>query len=234
MNNVNIFRRFVESIGVAAIFLATAVPRANAEQFSIVVLPDTQSYLNANAAIFAAQTQWIAANAGPLDENIIYVTHLGDIVDTISCNPSDQNWATANDAFSTLDIAGIPYGIHPGNHDYDLNPGNIPCSASQPTVKYNDGTLGRPGFGADRYTIPPYGPAAEQFDPSPVSPTKPNDNNFVLFESPGGIKFIGLNLAWSNVNEAAVLTWADTTENLESIEAGAFRVFGDTLVGGNA
>lgn len=31
-----------------------------------------------------------------------------------------------------------------------------------------------------------------------------------------------------------VLTWADTTENLESIEAGAFRVFGDKLVGGNA
>lgn len=31
-----------------------------------------------------------------------------------------------------------------------------------------------------------------------------------------------------------VLTWSDTTENLESIEAGAFRVFGDTLVGGNA
>jgi len=31
-----------------------------------------------------------------------------------------------------------------------------------------------------------------------------------------------------------VLTWADTVENSESIEAGAFRVFGDTLVGGNA
>lgn len=31
-----------------------------------------------------------------------------------------------------------------------------------------------------------------------------------------------------------VLTWADTAENLESIEAGAFRVFGDALVGGNA
>lgn len=31
-----------------------------------------------------------------------------------------------------------------------------------------------------------------------------------------------------------VLTWEDTTENLESMEAGAFRVFGDTLVGGNA
>ncbi len=31
-----------------------------------------------------------------------------------------------------------------------------------------------------------------------------------------------------------VLTWTDTTDNMESIEAGAFRVFGDTLVGGNA
>lgn len=31
-----------------------------------------------------------------------------------------------------------------------------------------------------------------------------------------------------------VLTYAETTENLESIEAGAFRVFGDMLVGGHA
>lgn len=31
-----------------------------------------------------------------------------------------------------------------------------------------------------------------------------------------------------------VLSFAETVENLESIEAGAFRVFGDLLVGGNA
>ena len=31
-----------------------------------------------------------------------------------------------------------------------------------------------------------------------------------------------------------VLTWVETTDNQESMEAGAFRVFGDTLVGGNA
>jgi len=30
------------------------------------------------------------------------------------------------------------------------------------------------------------------------------------------------------------LTFAETTENLEGIEAGAFRVLGDVLVGGNA
>lgn len=31
-----------------------------------------------------------------------------------------------------------------------------------------------------------------------------------------------------------VLTWTETTENLDSIEVGAFRVLGDKLVGGNA
>ncbi len=31
-----------------------------------------------------------------------------------------------------------------------------------------------------------------------------------------------------------VLTWSETTDNQESIEKGAFRVFGDKLVGGNA
>ena len=31
-----------------------------------------------------------------------------------------------------------------------------------------------------------------------------------------------------------VLTWLDTPENLKSMEAGSFRVFGDMLVGGNA
>lgn len=31
-----------------------------------------------------------------------------------------------------------------------------------------------------------------------------------------------------------VLTWTETTENLDAIEAGAFRVLGDTLTGGRA
>jgi len=31
-----------------------------------------------------------------------------------------------------------------------------------------------------------------------------------------------------------VLTWAETSENLDAIEVGAFRVLGDKLVGGNA
>ena len=31
-----------------------------------------------------------------------------------------------------------------------------------------------------------------------------------------------------------VLTWSETTENVDAIEVGAFRVLGDLLVGGNA
>ena len=31
-----------------------------------------------------------------------------------------------------------------------------------------------------------------------------------------------------------VLTWSETSENLDAIENGAFRVLGDTLTGGNA
>lgn len=31
-----------------------------------------------------------------------------------------------------------------------------------------------------------------------------------------------------------VLTWLESEDNQQAIEAGAFRVFGDTLVGGNA
>jgi len=34
--------------------------------------------------------------------------------------------------------------------------------------------------------------------------------------------------------EDIVLTWAETTENLDAVENGAFRVLGDALVGGNA
>ncbi len=211
------------------IILATSLVPVRAEQFAIVVLPDTQAYLDhasdtitgGNAQIFFRQTQWIADNLNTMDfdtngdvEEIIYVTHTGDIVNQGDCNPADNHWATANDAYTTLDVAGVPYGIHPGNHDYDLNPGNNPCNPTQPTSKYNDGVLGRPGFGADRYTFPEYGPSAEQFDPSPMGPAKENNNSFILFESPGGVQFIGINLAYRNASgaaETAILDWADAT-----------------------
>lgn len=52
----------------------------------------------------------------------------------------------------------------------------------------------------------------------------------------GNVLTLRLHEAAEELNGASdiVLTWSDTTENLDSIEAGAFRVLGDKLTGGNA
>ena len=54
-------------------------PAYNLENFTIIVLPDTQYYSEGNLHVFDNQTQWIVNN---IDEmNIVFVSHLGDIVD---------------------------------------------------------------------------------------------------------------------------------------------------------
>lgn len=52
----------------------------------------------------------------------------------------------------------------------------------------------------------------------------------------GNVLTLSLHEAAEELNGASdiVLTWSETTENLDSIEAGAFRVLGDKLTGGNA
>ncbi len=225
---MNIFcftQRIARATALTLFISLFGLTSSQAEQFIIAVVPDTQAYLdhngdsvtNGNAQIFFAQTQWLANNLNTLDrdtngevEEIIYITHTGDIVNQGDCNPHNNHWATANDAYTTLDNAGATYGILPGNHDYDFTPGNG-CEPDEPTLKYNDGVLSRPGFGADRYsTMTEYGPQAQQYDTAVSSAD--NDNNFLLFQSPGGVQFIGINLAYRNANgatEAAVLNWAD-------------------------
>ena len=50
------------------------------EDFTIIALPDTQNEAEYFPAVFTSQTQWIADNKTL--ENIVFVTHLGDIVNT--------------------------------------------------------------------------------------------------------------------------------------------------------
>ncbi len=85
---------------------------AHAERFTIVALPDTQNYSKDFPAIYDAQMQWIVDNAEA--ENIVFVTHLGDIV-----NNADelQQWLNARGSHDILDAAGIPNGTAMGNHD---------------------------------------------------------------------------------------------------------------------
>ncbi len=222
--------RSVKSL-LALVFACGLPATTQAEQFSIIAIPDTQAYLDhsgdtingGNASRFFGQTTWIAGNIGA--ETIIYGTHLGDIVNTSDCNPADEHWATANDAMVTLDATNLPYGISPGNHDYDWSSGNT-CEADEPTAKYNNGVtpaedgVMRPGFGPARYVAQPfYGGSRLPGE---------NDDNYILFQSPvTGVKFIGLNIGWSNsdmsvdggldagesasiaADESAKLAWAD-------------------------
>ncbi len=85
------------------------------QEFTIVVLPDTQYYSRTYPKTFTCQTQWIADSKDLL--NIAFVTHVGDIVDTGDC--FKYEWRNANYSMSILD-AIVRYGILPGNHDMNI------------------------------------------------------------------------------------------------------------------
>jgi parallel beta-helix repeat protein len=81
------------------------------ENFTIVVLPDTQGYSQNYPWIFNNQTQWIADNVESL--NIVFVTQLGDLVNV----PYDiSQWENANQSMSKLD-GKVPWAVLLGNHD---------------------------------------------------------------------------------------------------------------------
>jgi len=88
---------------------------ASGEEFTIIVLPDTQKYVvnGAYPEIFTAQTQWIIDNKDAL--NIVFVIHEGDIVDTWN---NETEWSYANASMSLLDGV-VPYSVVPGDHDHE-------------------------------------------------------------------------------------------------------------------
>ena len=90
------------------------------ENFTIVVLPDTQGYSQNYPWIFNNQTQWIADNVESL--NIVFAAQLGDLVN-IPDNISQ--WENANQSMSKLD-GKVPWAVLLGNHDvYNYNRTNF-------------------------------------------------------------------------------------------------------------
>lgn len=81
------------------------------ENFTIIILPDTQYYSKDYPEIFLSQTQWIVDNIESL--NIVFVIHLGDIVDDWN---SIEQWNNANKSLSKLDDK-VPWSVMLGNHD---------------------------------------------------------------------------------------------------------------------
>jgi len=104
------------------IFLLTAalmmVPAcgtpADSAPFTLVMLPDTQNYSEKFPETFHAQTRWVRQNARK--ENVVFVTHVGDIVQHGGDVASE--WEVANAAMSALDGV-VPWAVTIGNHDYD-------------------------------------------------------------------------------------------------------------------
>ena len=93
--------------------------------FTYAVIPDTQDYDGEGRNTkrgrkpgvgptrnekFDATVDWLLANKEK--ENILFVSHTGDITDT----NNDPQWRFTSNAMSRLD-GKLPYAIAPGNHD---------------------------------------------------------------------------------------------------------------------
>ena len=151
------------------------------------MLPDTQFYSKVYAWIFENQTEWIVQKEN--EYNIVFVTHLGDIVDTYNDN---NQWRNADNAMRILDNK-VPYTVLPGNHDMFGN-------SSAPIYESY--------FPASRYEN--YSYWGGSYDPSSANSSSPNMNNYQLF-SWGGMDFITLSLQYEP--PADVLSWADNVLN---------------------
>ena len=208
------FQNFVELQTHGAWVNSSVNPTIDADTtFSIVVIPDTQMYVEQHPEVFEAQVDWIVANEAV--ENIIYVAHLGDLKDDLSCDTKTVNvgtgggrseWEIVDDTLGDLDAAGIPYGLVPGNHDFDQVSGTCPNFTTQRPLGTYNSLVGPLRFAG----LPHYG------DPGVPTPgnrvVNSNEDNFTLFES-SGVKLIAINLAYRQganaVNNDPEVVWAD-------------------------
>lgn len=116
------------------------------DDFTIVVLPDTQNYSQTYPQIFDSQTQWVANNVTA--QNIKLVIGEGDIVNV---GNSATQWTNAMHSIGILDQANVPYALAIGNHDYETNP---PTSRNAAHFNQNVGPSkysGKPYYGSSNY-----------------------------------------------------------------------------------
>ena len=161
------------------------------DDFTIVVMPDTQIYTIEGRGLeryFRDQTQWIVENRDAYD--IAAVIHNGDIVQR-----ADRlyEWRVADGAMSTLEAPidlmpdGVPYIVAVGNHDQ-----GPPLGTTDDTGNYNT-YFGVSRFAGRAYYGGHYG--------------RDNDESFITFNA-GGLDFVVVALQFDTTPSAAVLDWA--------------------------
>ncbi len=180
--------------------VAGELPRAPANSFSIVVIPDTQQYRGRGTkgagededgaltnVVFEGWTDWIAANLD--QQRIVFVSHVGDIVD----KNNREQWALARRCMDKLH-GRVPYGISVGNHDMMTSNG--------------DSSLFQEVFPKSRFAgFKWYGGCFEKLSGS-AAISGNNTNSFQLFEA-AGMKFVVLHLECNAPDD--VLNWANAT-----------------------
>lgn len=161
------------------------------DDFTIVVIPDTQNYVDdpTSVAIFKQQTQWIVDNADDL--NVVFVSQLGDLAQNF--DTVEVEYQRADESMDILDNAGIPNNLAPGNHDMST-PGAVTSNLFD---QY---------FSPSRYNLtqnPWYGGWLGE-EPGQVQ--RLNKDNYELFTA-GGIDFLIIHLEIDMPTYA--VQWAD-------------------------
>lgn len=164
--------------------------------FTFVVIPDTQSYTGAGTKktpdsnepldnqFLKSQIDWIIANKEK--ENIVFVSHVGDIVD----KNTPEQWAVAKRYISRLHGV-IPFGLTPGNHDM--------------VGKTGDTSLFQEVFPASDFKDYPWYIGTFTHDGPDQTISTNNANSAQLF-SAGGIDFLHINMECNAPDR--VLEWA--------------------------
>lgn len=133
------FRWLHTACVISAASLVFAAGAAWAQNFTIAVVPDTQNYSDVTLpqprgeATFVQQMQYLADQRA--EKNIAFVTFVGDLIQhgdgqfrvqakdapsgPFTAYDTRGEWDIANRAVSILSRAEIPFGMVPGNHDYD-------------------------------------------------------------------------------------------------------------------
>lgn len=226
--------------GVAPASAVDSAPSAepDASRFTFAVLPDTQFYSRYSADQFiprygadpfSTQTTWLTEHAEEL--NIPFVAHLGDVVDRANVQ---AEWEAADRAMQSLDDAGLPYSILPGNHDV-LDSGKQDTQLDAANEPFNR------WFGSAR--------AAQQTTFVAADPTGLSQAH--IFEAEGQ-QFMSLAISWNSSD--ATLAWAQSVldahptvpviltshaliniapDQVSPIETGDSQRMWDTLIRGN-
>jgi len=184
--------RLILSYLIIPLVLLTSC-KESTEQFSIVLLPDTQFYPRERPTIYENQAKWIVENQE--SRNIKFAIHLGDIV--FHMDSVDQ-WRAASKAHEILDRAASPYSIMPGNHDMDMIPGINEMDSSEafslkPATNFNR------FFGVNRFQDKAPGYGGHYGDD--------NNNTYWFFSAGGGFNFMVLALEYNPRPKA--LAWAN-------------------------